>query len=362
MVEGTGRSSSASKLEEVVVICSGSFFVFRDEDVERNHFKGGSHACTSELNLFYLCFGVLGDEMKMLTSINSILDATTERVLQAFLTNPGKTKLLVHLSTFSQIQEIVYTAFKDILQTLLLDDSCPLRVKEELMEIVRNLSRCVANKQSIYHDYYDILFLALKQDESLTITRYALGALNNLATLDENAVALFHRPYFLETILKLVTIGGTQTIKERALWTLQSLACADENEARMFNSPQLAKTLLHCLQPGATVEVKAYAIETLRNLANQNSRRMLDDHDLISALMDVVTSTSSPRELVELALSCFERLGLRRERVIGMHKMQILCCVRDAPRVCGATSGFGTLPVELVRRVGETLYAGRSGF
>lgn len=325
------------------------------DDVEPNHFTGGSPSCTSELNLFYVCYTVLGESMTKLTCINDILEATTEQALRLYIADPTRTKLLLHLSSFTQLQEFVFIRFREVLREMLLDYTQPQEVREALLEVIRNLSRCAANKEAIYHDFYDILFLALQEGNTLFMTRFALGALNNLATLDANAVALFQRTQFIETVIYLTRNGGTPTIKERALWTLQSLACVDENEIRMFRTPGLMDELRACLAKENTTEIKAYTIETLQNLANQNAREMAENGKLVAALFDVATSNSSPPALVNLAFSCFEKLGLSRHQIENMYKLQILCSARDAPRVCGAKCRFSDVPNELIRRIGKVL-------
>jgi hypothetical protein len=326
------------------------------EDDELNHFQGGSLTCMNELNLFYLCFNILGDDMKAIPSITAIIDAAMDRALGTFLTDNSNIRLLLHLSSFPQVQERLYPRLRMIMQEFLErsgDDTSPV-LKGAWTEIVRNLSRSNANKQAIYRDFLQTLCHDLTSGETLKIKRYSLGALNNLATLEENAVALFRKPHFVETILDLTIAGGTPTIRERALWTLQSLACADENEVPMFDTPLLVGTLVSCVEKGDTNDIKAYAIETLRNLANQNKSKMIANRALMGALLDVVIY--GPTELRDLALSCFLKMGFEESKVRGFHMMQTLCSVRDMPRLCNPGCQLQELPNELIRKMSEMMF------
>jgi hypothetical protein len=323
---------------------------------------------TSELNLFYLCFSVLGEAIKNMHTINDIVDAAMDSLLNQFNGDNGSSICIVilHLSNFPQIQECMFFKFATTLKQALAQGSSgtggqpfltsKVHVKEFAAEVLRNLSRSPANKGLIYQQFVESLFDCLTVGESLRIKRFALGTLNNLATLDENAVALLRKPLFLETVLGFCKTGGTSTIKERAIWTLQSLACADENEVPMFEMPSLLQTLVDCVDHGDTKEIKAYAIETLRNLSNRNQARMFEDGNLVSALMDTVVFGETVL-LKNLALSCFQRMGYSKNQVMSFIVLETLCSVRECPRLTvQGKCKLRMLPNELIRKIAETLY------
>jgi hypothetical protein len=320
---------------------------------------------TSELNLFYLCFSVLGEDMKSMHTINAIVEAAIDSLLNQFAQDNNASAIcnvILHLSNFPQIQERMFFKFSSLLKQALdqpntTGDYSIVQVKEFACEVLRNLSRSPSNKAPIYQQLLETLFACLTRGETLRIKRFALGTLNNLATLDENAIALLRKPGFLETVLAFAQTGGTSTIKERAIWTLQSLACADENEVPMFEMPLLIQTLVDCVDHGDTNEIRAYAIETLRNLSNRNQAKMAEDKKLVNALMDTVEFGETTL-LKNLALSCFQRMGYPKPQVVSFILLEALCSARDCPRlVAGSSSKFQDLPNELIRRIGETLFS-----
>jgi hypothetical protein len=324
---------------------------------------------TSELNLFYLCFSVIGPSMKDMHTISTIVEAAIDTLLEKFKEDNTSSMctVILHLSNFPQIQERMFYKFSTSLKQVLEQGSTSsgavasaskneVLVKEFAVEVLRNLSRSPSNKSPIYQQLLETLLDCLTIGQSLRIKRYALGTLNNLATLDENAIALLRKPMFLETVLGFAQNGGTSTIKERAIWTLQSLACADENEVPMFEMPSLIQTLVDCVDHGDTNEIKSYAIETLRNLSNRNQARMFRDRKLVNALTDTVVSGETLM-LKNLALSCFQRMGYSRLQVYSFILLEALCSARDCPRlVAKGNCPLQSLPNELIRKVGEALY------
>ena len=124
----------------------------------------------------------------------------------------------------------------------------------------------------------------------------------------------------------------------------------------MFRTPHLVDALVECIALGESTEVRMYAMETVRNLSNQNKQAMIQSRPLIYALFDVVICPTTEQQLRSLALSCFMKLGFSLNRVRDIHKLQILCSVRDAPRVCGTGCAFQNIPNELIRKMADTLY------
>jgi hypothetical protein len=302
-------------------------------------------------------------------TISAIMEAAVESLLTQFKQDKSSAVVcsaILHLSNFPQIQEPMFQKFalalkQTLEQPVFVDENSEIvappstTTKEFVVEVLRNLSRSPSNKSPIYQQLLEALFDCLTIGETLRIQRYALGTLNNLATLDENAIALLRKPMFMETILLCAQKGGTSTIKERAIWTLQSLACADENEVAMFEMPTLIQTLVDCVDHGDTKEIKAYAIETLRNLSNRNQARMFEDRKLVNALIDIV-EFGETLLLKNLAISCFQRMGYSRAHVYSFIILEALCSARDCPRLAPSTCKFQNLPNELVRKVGEALY------
>jgi hypothetical protein len=302
--------------------------------------------------------------MKNMHTISAIVEAAISILLERFNQDNSSSicSVIVHLSNFPQIQERMFSKFAASLKQVLeapstVHEGCSrVPVKEFAVEVLRNLSRSPSNKSPIYQQLLETLIDCLTIGESLRIKRFALGTLNNLATLDENAIALLRKPMFLETVLAFAQNGGTSTIKERAIWTLQSLACADENEVPMFEMPFLIQTLVDCVEHGDTNEIKSYAIETLRNLSNRNQVRMSEDRKLVSALMDTVIHGET-LVLKNLAMSCFQRMGYSRTQVTSFIILEVLCTARECPRlVLKGDCSLQELPNELIRKVAETLY------
>jgi hypothetical protein len=306
--------------------------------------------------------------MRNMQTISAIVEAAIDTLLANFtLDNTSSIcTVILHMSNFPQIQEPMFFKFAATLKQALEQGSVggtasttttsKVHVKEFAVEVLRNLSRSPSNKSRIYQQLLETLFDCLTAGESLRIKRFALGTLNNLATLDENAIALLRKPMFLETVLAFAQNGGTSTIKERAIWTLQSLACADENEVPMFEMPSLIQTLVDCVHYGDTIEIRSYAIETLRNLSNRNQAKMCEDRKLVNALMDTVVAGETV-VLRNLALSCFQRMGYSRAQVFSFIVLETLCSVRDCPRlVARGPCPLQDLPNELIRKVGEMLY------
>jgi hypothetical protein len=347
---------------------------------QQQQLQDDNDICTSELNLFYLCYHVLGTvQMSVLTSSQSIFDCTIDAAVDQFLfaenceivlesnaNNRMNDALLtlVQLSNFPQLQERMYgkvemLLFKQLSATT--TKNIHRLNKQRFAEILRNLSRCHMNKLMIYQGKLLPILLGLlqhghyqKEDtDLLQITRFVLGTLNNIATLDENAVGLIQKPQFLETVVDYCEHGGTNTIKERAIWTLQSLACADENEIPMYEMPHLISTLINCVRNGATKEIQAYAIETLRNLANQNQPKMYGNQELFFTLLDVIKFKPC-QNLKTLAFSCFQRMGCSNKQVHAFILLETFCEAREVKRT--SPNFIQYLPTELIRKLSEHLY------
>lgn len=313
-----------------------------------------------EFDLYYLCFSVLGPRIWKLTTLQSVVDAVLDAILFALrgsnreLHQPAIITLQ-RISAFPQTQSRTYSKLKEVIRKFMESEDLDSVSKQSLTEGVRNLSRCVSNKVPIYQHLLPSLINSLRSGEDLHIQRFAIGALNNLATSDENAVGLIRHPEFMIAVLTLVKTGSSPTIKERAIWTLQSLASADINEVPLYDVPDVIPTLVHCLQFGETIEIQCYSLEALRNLASQNRQRLFANRKLIGLLLHLCLYGKNTRVKM-LSVNCFERMGFDKGNINSLQLLTTLVSVREVPKVCLKTCLFRVIPKELIRKMASTLF------
>lgn len=231
----------ADDMEPLIIEEDG--FLASDEELS------GLHQDPSELSLYTTCYALLGEHMWTFQTFPRMVEAVFEKVFALSAKNPALAlQVILHLSAYPQVQVSLWLSFEQFVRPQVSSSSNP-RIRETALEIVRNLSRSVTNKPLIHDSMVGTLVSVL--DEALTspardhrqeaAMRFAIGALNNVSTLESNAASLLRRPGFVQTVLRLCRSNASNTIRERAVWTLQSLAGADD-AGRLIETSRLAAT------------------------------------------------------------------------------------------------------------------------